>query len=73
MTALPARDHARGLEMEALGVSLIVLGLASLFIGLIFMLPTGRIIPSFPEESHDERQQHAEHSLEQMRKERGEL
>ena len=59
--------------MEALGVSLIVLGLASLFIGLIFMLPTGRIIPSFPEESHDERQQHAEHSLVQMRKERGEL
>ena len=48
--------------METLGVSLIVLGLASLFIGLIFMLPTGRIIPSFPEESHDERQQHAEHS-----------
>jgi hypothetical protein len=37
MTALPARDHARGLEMEALGVSLIVLGLASLFIGPIFM------------------------------------
>jgi hypothetical protein len=57
--------------MNALGTSLIVLGVAFVFSGLIFMLPTGRK-DSVPKETFEESRQRTEHYLQQIREERGE-
>jgi thioesterase domain-containing protein len=58
--------------MKALGASLIVLGLAFLFSGLIFVLPLPRRKRSRPKESFEESQERTEYYLKQMRKERDE-
>ena len=63
--------------MTALGTSFIVLGVAFLFRGLIFMLPKpfGRkpVQPSAQQESFKESQERTEYYLQQMREERREL
>jgi hypothetical protein len=58
--------------MNVLGASLIVLGLAFLFSGLVCMLPTGRK-HSVAQESFEESQERTEYYLRQMREERDEL
>jgi hypothetical protein len=63
--------------MTALGTSFIVLGVAFLFRGLIFMLskPFGRkpVQPSARQESFKESQERTAYYLQQIREERGEL
>jgi hypothetical protein len=58
--------------MNTLGVSLLVLGSAFLFSGLIFMFPNGPQ-RSAPKESFEESQERADYYLQQMREESGEL
>jgi hypothetical protein len=58
--------------MNALGISLLVLGLAFLLSGLIFTLLDGRK-RSAPKESFDESQERTNYYLQQMREERGDL
>ena len=58
--------------MNALGVSLIVGGMAFLFSGLIFLLPTERKL-SQRNESIEESRERTEYYLQEMRKQRGEL
>ena len=58
--------------MITLGVSLLVLGSAFLFSGLIFMFPNGSR-RSAPKESFEESQERADYCLQQMREEGGEL
>jgi hypothetical protein len=53
--------------METLGVALVVGGMAFLFSGLIFLLPTERKIVSRME-SFEDTQQQIEYYLSQMRK-----
>jgi hypothetical protein len=57
--------------MDTLGVALLVGGMAFLFSGLLFLLPTEREISSRTE-SFDINQQQIEHYLSQMRKQRDE-
>jgi hypothetical protein len=57
--------------MHALGVSLIVGGMALLFGGLVFLLPTKKI--SEKNRSFEESQKEIDYHLRQMRNERGEL
>jgi hypothetical protein len=63
--------------MTALGTSLMVLGVAFLFGGLIFALPkpSGRkpVQPSAQQESFKESQERTAYYLRQIREERGEL
>jgi len=63
--------------MTALGTSFIVLGVAFLFRGLIFVLPKpfGRkpVQPSAQQESFKESQERTAYYLQQIREERGEL
>jgi hypothetical protein len=60
--------------MKALGTSLIVLGLASLLSGLIFMLPIPhRRKHSAQEESFQDSQERTEYYLRQMKEEHREL
>ena len=56
--------------MKALGLSLIVGGMAWLFSGLIFLMPTA---DSARKRSFEESQEEIEYYLRQLRKERGEL
>jgi Na+-transporting methylmalonyl-CoA/oxaloacetate decarboxylase gamma subunit len=58
--------------MKALGLSMIVGGMAFLFSGLIFLLPTERKL-SAREHSFGESQEEIEYYLRQMREERNEL
>lgn len=59
--------------MKALGLSMIVGGVAFLFIsGLIFLLPTERRLAA-GEQSFEESQKEIERHLQQMRRENGEL
>ena len=58
--------------MDALGISLIVGGMAFLFSGLLFLLPTERKLSS-RNESFEESRERTEYYLQEMRKERGEL
>jgi hypothetical protein len=58
--------------MKALGLSMIVGGMAFLFSGLIFLLPTERKL-SARKHSLEESQEEIEYHLRQMRKERGEF
>jgi len=58
--------------MKALGLSMIVGGMAFLFSGLIFLLPTERKL-SAREHSFEESQEEMEYYLRQMREERNEL
>jgi hypothetical protein len=58
--------------MKALGTSLIVLGLAFLFSGLIFVLPMPRRKNSRQQESFEESRERTEYYLKQMREERDE-
>jgi hypothetical protein len=58
--------------MNALGSSLLVLGLAFLLSGLIFMLPDRRK-RSVSQESIAESLERTDYYLQQMREERGEL
>ena len=58
--------------MDALGISLIVGGMAFLFTGLIFLLPTERKLSS-RQESFEESQERTEYYLQEMRKQRGAL
>jgi hypothetical protein len=60
----------RQLQMKALGLSLIVGGIAWLFSGLIFLMPTA---DSARKRSIEESQEEIEYFLRQLRKERGEL
>ena len=53
--------------METLGVALLVGGMAFLFSGLIFLLPTERKLSSRIE-SFEDTQQQIEHYLSQLRK-----
>jgi Na+-transporting methylmalonyl-CoA/oxaloacetate decarboxylase gamma subunit len=53
--------------METLGVALVVGGMAFLFSGLIFLLPTERKLSSRIE-SFEDTQQQIEHYLSQLRK-----
>ena len=55
--------------MNALGVSLIVGGMAFLFSGLIFLLPTERKL-SQRNESIEESRERTEYYLQEMRKQR---
>ena len=57
-------------KMHALGVSLIVGGVAFLFSGLIFLLPRERKLSSL-EHSIEESQEEIEYHLSQMTKQRG--
>jgi hypothetical protein len=57
--------------MKALGLSMIIGGVAFLFSGLIFLLQTERKL-SARERSFEESQEEIEYHLRQMRKERGE-
>ena len=63
--------------MTALGTSLIVLGVAFLFSGLIFVLPkpSGHkpVQPSAQQESFKESRKRIAYYLQQIREERGEL
>jgi hypothetical protein len=62
------------IQMNALGTALIVLGVASLLSGLIFMLPApDRRKQSAQEEAFKESQERTEFYLRQMKKERREL
>jgi cytochrome c biogenesis protein CcdA len=56
--------------MKALGLSMIVGGMAFLFSGLVFLLPTERKL-SARKRSFEESQEELEYYLSQMRKERG--
>jgi hypothetical protein len=58
--------------MDTLGVALLVGGMAFLFSGLIFLLPTERKLSSRME-SFEETQQQIEYYLSQMRKQHGDL
>jgi len=58
--------------MIALGTSLIVLGMALLFSGLIFLLPTERKHSAL-QESFKESEERIEYFLQQMREDRGAL
>jgi hypothetical protein len=58
--------------MDTLGVALLVGGMAFLFSGLIFLLPTERQLSSRME-SFEETQQQIEYYLSQMRKQHGDL
>jgi hypothetical protein len=58
--------------METLGVALLVGGMAFLFSGLIFLLPTERKLSSRME-SFEDSQQQIEYYLSQMRKPSGDL
>ncbi|SHH48227.1 hypothetical protein SAMN05443248_4945 [Bradyrhizobium erythrophlei] len=58
--------------MKALGLSMIVGGVAFLFSGLIFLMRTERKV-SARKHSFEESQEEIEYYLRQMRKERGEL
>jgi hypothetical protein len=58
--------------MKALGTSLIVLGLAFLFSGLIFVLPLPGRKGSRQKESFEESQERTAYYLKQMRGERDE-
>jgi hypothetical protein len=58
--------------MNTLGISMIVTGVAFLFSGLIFLLPTERRL-SAREQIFEKSQKQIEHHLEQKRSERGEL
>ena len=58
--------------METFGVALLVGGMAFLFSGLIFLLPTGRKVSSRME-SFEDSQQQIEYYLSKMRKQRGDL
>jgi hypothetical protein len=63
--------------MTALGASLMVLGVAFLFSGLIFVFPkpSGRkpVQPSAQQKSFKESQERTAYYLQQIREERGEL
>ena len=58
--------------MNALGLSMIVGGVAFLFSGLIFLLPIERRL-SARDQTFEESQKEIARHLEQMRSERGEL
>jgi hypothetical protein len=58
--------------MRVLGVSLIVLGAAFLFSGLVFLLPVGNKRTA-PRKSFEQSQKRTEYYLQQMRNERGDL
>jgi hypothetical protein len=58
--------------METLGVALLVGGMAFLFSGLIFLLPTERKLSSRME-SFEDSQQQIEYYLSKMRKQSGDL
>jgi hypothetical protein len=58
--------------METFGVALLVGGMAFLFSGLIFLLPTERKLSSRME-SFEDSQQEIEYYLSKMRKQNGEL
>ena len=58
--------------METLGVALLVGGMAFLFSGLVFLLPTERKLSSRME-SFEETQQQIEYYLSKMRKQSGDL
>ena len=58
--------------MDTLGVALLVGGMAFLFSGLIFLLPTERKLSSRME-SFEDSQQEIEYYLSKMRKQNGEL
>lgn len=58
--------------MNALGLSMIVGGVAFLFSGLIFLLPIERRL-SAGDQTFEESQKEIARHLEQMRSERGEL
>jgi hypothetical protein len=58
--------------MDTLGVALLVGGMAFLFSGLVFLLPTERKLSSRME-SFEETQQQIEYYLSQMRKQHGDL
>jgi hypothetical protein len=58
--------------MDTLGVALLVGGMAFLFSGLIFLLPTERKLSSRTE-SFEDTQQQIEYYLSQMRKQHGNL
>jgi hypothetical protein len=58
--------------MRVLGVSLIVLGAAFLFSGLVFLLPVGNKRTA-PRKSFEHSQKRTEYYLQQMRNERGDL
>jgi hypothetical protein len=62
----------RTFEMDALGVTLIVGGMAFLCSGLIFLLPWENRL-SESEQSIEESQREIDYYLQKMRKERGEL
>jgi hypothetical protein len=65
-------DTQKAIDMNALGTSLVVLGLAFLLSGLIFTLPDRRK-RSVSEESIEESLERTDYYLQQMREERGEL
>jgi hypothetical protein len=58
--------------METLGVALLIGGMAFLFSGLIFLLPTERKLSSRLE-SFEDSQQQIEYYLSKMRKQSGDL
>ena len=62
----------KAFEMNTLGVSLIVGGMAFLVSGLLFLLPTKRKPPQ-PIESFDESRERTEYYLEMLRKENSKL
>ena len=57
-------------QMKALGLSMVVGGMAFLVSGLVSLLPTERKLSAL-EESFEESQEEIEHYLRQMRKDRG--
>jgi hypothetical protein len=64
---------AHKMEIDTIGVALIVGGLALLCSGLIFLLPTGRKVSSSQENPIEERRENVDRNSRAARRERGDL
>jgi hypothetical protein len=61
------------MDIDTIGVALIVGGLAFLCSGLIFLLPTGRNVSSSQEDPIKERREKVDRDFRATRRERGDL